>query len=844
MGNQQLITEQNSRRHFVVILALVGALFAGLAFADLQTASTVTLTDLVITDHGDSTRLAIQATDSLVWLQYRDAEGRLVIDLPNSEVGDLTYPERQGLVLGLEVDAVDNQDRPLTRLIIDTAPGTESEIEAIDDLLAIRILPAGGESPAVVAEAKPLSPSPLSLTPRAQARESAGTADMPLFGPAPSGVEATRLDGVQLDAHGSGMGITVLGDGEFRYSSFVLDDPPRFVLDLHGVVNLSGLGVLPSGAPGLEGVRVAQFQSHPNPVSRVVLDLERPSQPTVQRLGAQLLIQLQGADSTTQFAESQGEAPQVVVQPPAMSQHVVASLATPVTSTPSPEPYNPVVEEAISAGQKRASDDASSGSIASDASRPSVSEADLWEEELVTAAPVTPASLEITRREPSNVSRYEATQTRDDMAQTSADAPDSSGFDALEVDNGTSRYVGAPISFSLRDGDIKEVLRTFAKLGGLNMVVQPGVSGSVTVELDEVPWDQALEQILKINGLGYELEGNIMRVAPRAQLAREAQQEAQRQQAIASSQPLKTVMKRISYSSAKEIADLLDNSEARILSTRGRVAVDGRTNTIIIKELPDFMDAALAVIDQIDVPEPQVMIEARIVETTKEFSRSLGVSWGFNQTADAAHANTTGLSFPNEVTSAGGVNLLTGGANGFLGVSMANILDTFSLDASLQAAEQEGLVNILSAPKIATLNNASASIQSGLQIPIQTVSNNTVSVQFVNATLKLDVTPHVTADGTVLMDINVQKREPQLAFLVSGATNAPISTKEARTRVIVRDGGTTVIGGIYKVTNDRGQDRVPGLANIPILGHLFKNRRDSNQNDELLIFITPRVIKL
>jgi type IV pilus assembly protein PilQ len=177
-------------------------------------------------------------------------------------------------------------------------------------------------------------------------------------------------------------------------------------------------------------------------------------------------------------------------------------------------------------------------------------------------------------------------------------------------------------------------------------------------------------------------------------------------------------------------------------------------------------------------------------------------------------------------------------------VSLANILDTFSLDASLQAAEQEGLVNILSAPKIATLNNASASIQSGLQIPIQTVQNNTVSVQFVNATLKLDVTPHVTADGTVLMDINVQKREPQLAFVVQGSQNAPISTKEARTRVIVRDGGTTVIGGIYKVTNDRGQDRVPGLANIPILGHLFKNRRDSNQNDELLIFITPRVIKL
>ena len=145
---------------------------------------------------------------------------------------------------------------------------------------------------------------------------------------------------------------------------------------------------------------------------------------------------------------------------------------------------------------------------------------------------------------------------------------------------------------------------------------------------------------------------------------------------------------------------------------------------------------------------------------------------------------------------------------------------------------------------MATLNNTSAEVQSGLQIPIQTVANNTVTVQFVNATLRLQVTPHVTADGTVLMDIQVQKREPQLAFAVAGAANAPIATKEARTRVIVRDGGTTVIGGIYKVTTDQGEDRVPGLADIPLLGHLFRNVRHNNQNEELLIFITPRVIKL
>ena len=280
------------------------------------------------------------------------------------------------------------------------------------------------------------------------------------------------------------------------------------------------------------------------------------------------------------------------------------------------------------------------------------------------------------------------------------------------------------------------------------------------------------------------------------------------------------------------------------MSQRGSVVVDSRTNTLIIKELPTFMDAIITVIETLDTPEPQVMIEARIIETTKRFSSTLGIAWGFNGIADPAYGNTTGLVFPNNIATTGGVNLATGGATGFLDISLGNVLNSFTLDAALQAAESDGLINILSAPRITTLNNQQASIQSGLQIPIQTVANNTVSVQFVNATLRLDVTPHVTAEGTVLMDINIQKREPQLAFAVVGATNAPISTKDARTRVIVRDGGTTVIGGIYKVSTDRGEDRVPGLANVPILKHLFKNKRRSEENEELLIFITPRVVKL
>ncbi len=376
------------------------------------------------------------------------------------------------------------------------------------------------------------------------------------------------------------------------------------------------------------------------------------------------------------------------------------------------------------------------------------------------------------------------------------------------------------------------------------MVVQPGVEGEVTVELTEVPWDQALEMILKINSLDYQLEGNIMRIAPVEQFRAEAEEQAAIEAAKVLSIPLKTVMQRVSYATAGDIASVLAQGRGGILSQRGTVLVDDRTNTLIIKELPDFIDTVIAVIESLDIPEPQVMIEARIIETTKRFSRTLGINWGFQGIASPEFGNTTGLQFPNQINAQGGVQLLTGGSNGFLDISLGNVLNSFTLDATLQAAENEGLINILSAPKITTLNNEQASIQSGLQIPIQTVANNTVSVQFVNATLRLDVTPHVTAEGTVLMDINIQKREPQLAFAVVGATNAPIATRDARTRVIVRDGGTAVIGGIYEVSSDQGEDRVPGLANVPVIKHLFKNKRRTDENEELLIFITPRIVRL
>ena len=813
------MTDRNFRRGVAVVLATTALAWGcasakteanAPATADASVAATTQaapapaeISRLEVSESAPGARVTIGAQQALVWTTFRDANGDLVIDLPNSRPADGLSDQafQAGLVASVRVSGEGTQERPLTRVRIATREAAEHRLDVQPDGLAIELVPTG-EAPAAVAEVAPAEapalpatapPPPAAPAAPAPALADLGTPDRPAVAPPPGGAPADRLEGLELVSDTT---VRIAGNGEFAYSTFRLENPERFVIDLEGVQNASDRSVLPVGAGAVSRVRVSQFRAQPDAVSRVVFDLVSPAVPAIERTANGLIVRFGG------------ESPMAQAVAPA-SEPVAEAAPEPVaqaTPEPAAEP-----EQVASAG-----DDAAAAPVPT----PAASVADF------EAADVQPAAA--TGTEP-----VEAARTLPSI---------SSG---QTLTGAKKQYFGEPISLSLKDADVREVLRSFAKISGLNVVIQPGVRGTVTVELEAVPWDQALDQILKINNLGYELDGNIMRIAPVTVL----EQEARRAQALAQAQslsiPLRTVVKRLSYSTAGEIAALLRQGGAGgILSQRGTVIIDGRTNTLIIKELPTYIDTVLAVIDTLDVPEPQVMIEAKIVETTKQFSRSLGVAWGFFGVADAAHGNTTGLEFPNHGTVEGGVGLLTGGANGFIDMTLGNILDTFTLDARLQAAESEGLVNVLSAPKIATLNNNGASIQSGVQLPIQTIANNTVTVQYVNATLRLDVTPHVTAEGTILMDINVQKREPQLAFSIPGSTGAPIATKEARTRVIVRDGGTTVIGGIYKVSTDQGQDRVPGLSNVPLLGHLFKNRRLRNENDELLIFITPRVIKL
>jgi len=235
------------------------------------------------------------------------------------------------------------------------------------------------------------------------------------------------------------------------------------------------------------------------------------------------------------------------------------------------------------------------------------------------------------------------------------------------------------------------------------------------------------------------------------------------------------------------------------------------------------------------------MIEARIVETTKSLGRSLGINWGFSGVSDVAHGNTTNLTFPNNVDGSFRVGLEQGPVIGQ--IRLGNILDTFNLDVSLTASENQGLLKIISSPKLAALTNTAALIQSGVQIPVQTTVNNTTTVIYVDATLKLEVTPQVTAEGTILLTVSVQKREPAVALNLTLGNNVPLTIREYRGQVLVRDGGTTVIGGIFQINDQDQNNMIPGLWKIPILGNLFRNKTRTEKHDELLIFLTPRILR-
>ena len=419
---------------------------------------------------------------------------------------------------------------------------------------------------------------------------------------------------------------------------------------------------------------------------------------------------------------------------------------------------------------------------------------------------------------------------------------------------GGGKYSGRRISLDLQDADLINVLRLFADVANLNIIIAPDVKGRVTVRMVNVPWDQAMDIILKMNGLGSVLEDNILRVASVAALTKQAEEESRAKEAKKKAEDLVTRMVAINYSTAATISPTLKKS----LSARGEIVVDDRTNTLIITDIARNVNDILALIKLLDKAIPQVMIEARIVEASTTFARDIGVQWGGTYKSSAAFGNGTGWNFPNTITATGGptqdttqfgagnylVNLPAAvgqGSGGSIGFNFGSLSKALNIDLALSAMESTGEGKVISTPRISALDNKEAKIQQGQSIPYTSTSSAGTQVQFIQANLELTVTPHVTPDNKIFMKIKATKNAPDTSLVVNGQPS--IRNNEATTEILLSDGETAVIGGILII--DRGYTiaKVPFFGDLPIIGWLFREKTSRDNKTELLIFITPRVVR-
>ncbi|MGC4091900.1 MAG: type IV pilus secretin PilQ [Polyangiaceae bacterium] len=451
-----------------------------------------------------------------------------------------------------------------------------------------------------------------------------------------------------------------------------------------------------------------------------------------------------------------------------------------------------------------------------------------------------------------------------DVVETRTEPDQAAAFAPNLLGQQKKAFGGRRIDLDLKDADIHNVLRLLADVGQVNIITADNVSGTVTIRMRNVPWDQALDVVLQSKNLGMVRQANMIRVAPLADLEKEREMQLARRLQEVKLAPVETRLIPISYAQA----DDLQERARSMLSERGSIAVDERTNVLIVRDIAGNLNQIEELVRSLDTQTPQVLIEARIVEATSRYLRDVGIQWGGDATFSGATGNPTGLAFPNSIGLAGGasdgqtptaglspftnsvanpnfaVNLPAAvgtGQGGAIGLTFGSIDNNFNLALRLSAAEASGMVRILSSPRVLTLDQKQARIAQGTLIPFSQVSAQGVQTTFQEAKLQLLVKPHVTADGSVSMHVKINRDEPD--FNQTSARGDPtILKREAETDLLVMDGHTAVIGGIYTRNTGRNLDQVPFFGDIPLLGLLFQRRRTGDQRGELVIFITPRIV--
>ena len=844
-------------RSFFWALALAQIVFVGVAPVAAEAAQSTSIHTVRYHVEPGRTRIWFETSGAVLYTQYSPDPLTLVIDFPGVDISGIA---ERTVVGSREVESIVTttlegmNGKALSRIEINLAALVPYQISASPSALTVlfdatEVADSETDPPEEVTT-EPAAQSPVEpVIPLVEDEPEGGpdkvgevvSIELPVATAEPDpelagSPPATVIHSVTHNVSDELLAVTVTADGRLSYTSFRLDGPKRLVFDFNGVINLVTKAQVPIDSLGVHQLRIAQYRAASPRITRLVFDLQKEVPHTAVERVNELTIYFAGSPET--LAE-------------------VAQAVAVADFVPTEPGMNPTDEFP---GDGQASDVFISDPLNDGANVPGLEPIALVAQSVLSEIPEAPPSFAIPALpEP---------------------PPESFGFPESQAEEFVTQTIGAEetsftgelISLDFKDGDIQDIFRLFADISGLNVVVQPGVTGRITLKLTEVPWDQAMDIILKTHRLGYIVDGNVIRIAPVAELASEEEERRRLAEEKALAGDLTTMTRQLSYAKATELEPLI----MRNLSARGDIVIDTRTNTLIVTDLPDQITNINTLIDTLDTAIPGVEISARVVVTTRNFARRFGIQWGFTSHMDQFFGNATELVFPSNILIDGqsigslvtdefktggleggllspalgaddaqrgyAINLpLPGAATGAIGLSLGSITGAFGIDAALAAAESQGQVRIISAPRIITQNNMAATIKQGVTFPVQTVANNTVTVTFKDAVLELEVTPQITSANTIILDINVNNDTVDFSNQVNGIPS--IQTQEATTQVLVADGSTTVVGGVFQNTIAENYRFVPLLHRIPFLGKLFKSGDTSEDNRELLIFITPRIRK-
>jgi type IV pilus assembly protein PilQ len=832
------------RRTTMRLKQLLGV-FALLAIlCTVTVAASSQLTNVSTAAKGNSTIVTVHANGSFTHNEYRPADNLLLVDMTGISPGKLQDKEQDLNLPGVKSYRVLSykgaSGTEVTRLEVALADANEVQVTETKGGLLLRV---SGKGEAPVAAAAPAS-APVAQAPKVERVAMTTPAPKPSAKTAsanvPEGMGSIRNIAV---SHGAS-GLEVQIHGATSAKAMKLSNPDRIVLDFENSVPAVRTKNILVNSPELKDIRVGQFQNDP-PVTRVVMDLKAAQEFDLVPGNGMLTVKFHGS-----AANSQPDVAPVKQSTQAVAQNATPAYAMPVSSTPAT-----TEEKAVAAKP------AEMKPVSASPAQPAVF---VEAKDSQPAPSVNNANPDPTVRAESAATTIAKTNHTDESPMTATSAalgPKPAVNMALEQQQQEAaakkpagpRYTGEPISVNLKDVDLKDFFRLIHDISGLNVVLDPNVRGSLTLVLDDVPWDQALDIVLKNNGLDRQLQGNVLRIATIDTMRREAEARRAQAEAEALAVDKQTVTRFLSYAHSKDVVPTVK----KFLSSRGDVIADDRTNALIISDIPSVIPQIDRLLAQLDRKTQEVEIEARVVAATRNFARDIGtqlaVGWGNHVTAaggitgtNSPITNTTPTTplFIQSPT-AGGIPLFSnlGVPNAPNAIGITNATNNYRIDFVLSMAESKGLAKILSRPRVVTQNNITAVVKQGFKIPVVTQAQlgGPSTTTYIDAVLRLTVTPQITAEGTIFLAVDVENTTPDQSLAVGG--QPALLTQQATTQVLVTDGGTVVIGGVIQTQNSVDVNQVPLLGDIPVLGNLFKRRTVKTTTQELIFFITPKIVQ-